>query len=55
MKATVYQRLYCSWRQRLSDQPELSQLKEPGLADGSNVICHGELIVYQNAEVFDSS
>ena len=45
----------CNRRQRLSDQPELSQLKEPRLADGSNVICRGELTVYQNAEVFDSS
>jgi len=51
----VYQRLYCNRRQGLSDEPELSQLKERGLTDGSNVICHGELTVYQNAEVFDNS
>jgi len=42
------QRLYCSRRQRLSDRPELSQLKERGLADGSDMIRHSELTVNQN-------
>jgi len=37
------QRLYCSRRQRLSDRPELSQLKKPGPADGSDMIRHSEL------------
>ena len=32
------QRLYCSRRQLLSDRPELSQLKKPGPADGSDMI-----------------
>ena len=43
------QRLYCSQCQRLSDRPELSQLKEPGPADGSDMIRHSELTVNQNA------
>jgi len=34
--------------QRLSDRPELSQLKEPGPADGSDMIRHSELTVNQN-------
>ena len=45
------QHLYCSLRQRLSDRPELSQLKESGQADSSDMIRHSELAVSQNAYV----
>jgi len=36
------QRLYCSRRQRLSDRPELSLLKEPGLADDWAAVWSGQ-------------
>jgi len=40
-------------RQRLSNQPELSQMKEAGSAEFGDVVAHAQLTVNLNTQIID--